>query len=320
MFDFRFLHVGLGHLDSLRRYEYYLAARLGLRPGMRALDAGCGVGGPLRNMARFSGARVTGVTISPYQVRLANQFLAREHLDKDAHGRPNCHVELGDFMNLRQFADGEFDAVYAIEATCHAGDRERCYRELARVAKPGAIVALYEWVLTDLFDAKNSAHWKAREDIKIGSGLPNVLTARACCDAFAASGLDVLEVRDLVHDDEIVHVSRVPWYHQLSHPVSLQGLAASRFGRTILHRLLSVLETLRLAPHGTVASHDVLIQAADGLVAGGEMKIFTPCYLMVGRKPSHDQWRARCAEIDGTLASQAAVNLKASSSSSQRQN
>jgi sterol 24-C-methyltransferase len=36
---------------------------------MKVLDVGCGVGGPARNIARFSRADVTGVTINDYQVK-----------------------------------------------------------------------------------------------------------------------------------------------------------------------------------------------------------------------------------------------------------
>ena len=39
-----------------RRHEYYLAARLGIQPSDSVLDCGCGIGGPLRNLGRFTGA------------------------------------------------------------------------------------------------------------------------------------------------------------------------------------------------------------------------------------------------------------------------
>jgi sterol 24-C-methyltransferase len=60
---------GEGFVESIKRAEYHLCSRLGMKPGMRALDVGCGVGGPMRNMAIHSGAQIDGVTINQYQVR-----------------------------------------------------------------------------------------------------------------------------------------------------------------------------------------------------------------------------------------------------------
>ena len=36
---------------------------------MKALDVGCGVGGPMRTIACTSGAEITGITINQYQVQ-----------------------------------------------------------------------------------------------------------------------------------------------------------------------------------------------------------------------------------------------------------
>lgn len=60
---------GEGFVESIKRAEYHLCSRLGMKPGMRALDVGCGVGGPMRNMAIFSGAQIDGITINEYQAR-----------------------------------------------------------------------------------------------------------------------------------------------------------------------------------------------------------------------------------------------------------
>ena len=62
--------------ESMRRHEQYLALRLGLGAGSRVLDAGCGVGGPARTIARFSGAAVTGAIINALQVALGTQLNA----------------------------------------------------------------------------------------------------------------------------------------------------------------------------------------------------------------------------------------------------
>ena len=40
--------------------------------------------------------------------------------------------------------DATYDAVYQIEATCHAPDAVGCYSEIFRVLKPGGVFASYE--------------------------------------------------------------------------------------------------------------------------------------------------------------------------------
>ena len=54
-FHFGPRHKNEGFGQSIARAEMYLAMRLGLKPKMKVLDVGCGVGGPMREIARFSG-------------------------------------------------------------------------------------------------------------------------------------------------------------------------------------------------------------------------------------------------------------------------
>ncbi|KAK8962640.1 Cycloartenol-C-24-methyltransferase [Platanthera guangdongensis] len=39
--------------ESIKRHEHFLALQLGLKRGMKVLDVGCGIGGPLREISRF---------------------------------------------------------------------------------------------------------------------------------------------------------------------------------------------------------------------------------------------------------------------------
>jgi 2-polyprenyl-3-methyl-5-hydroxy-6-metoxy-1,4-benzoquinol methylase len=50
--------------SAIARHEYFLAGRLGVKKGSRVLDCGCGIGGPMRNIARFTRAKITGVTLN----------------------------------------------------------------------------------------------------------------------------------------------------------------------------------------------------------------------------------------------------------------
>ena len=60
-FHFSRFYKGEGFYQSLARHEHYLAAQMQLRPGMRVLDVGCGVGGPAREIATFADVNIVGV-------------------------------------------------------------------------------------------------------------------------------------------------------------------------------------------------------------------------------------------------------------------
>jgi sterol 24-C-methyltransferase len=63
-FHFAYQLPGETFQHAIRRHEYYLAGRLGVKAGDKVLDCGCGIGGPMRNIARFTRAKVTGVTLN----------------------------------------------------------------------------------------------------------------------------------------------------------------------------------------------------------------------------------------------------------------
>ena len=118
---------------SLVRHEHYLAHKLGLGPGMVVADLGCGVGGPLLEIARFSGARIVGVNSNAYQLEHARKYAGEAEL---THLAEFMHC---DFLEV-DAPDGSFDAVYSIEATCHAPDKISIYGEVFRLAEAGGVL------------------------------------------------------------------------------------------------------------------------------------------------------------------------------------
>lgn len=66
---------------------------MSLRPGMRVLDVGCGVGGPAREIVKFTGVdHITGLNLNEYQVSRANNYAQREGLSE------RLDFVQGDFM------------------------------------------------------------------------------------------------------------------------------------------------------------------------------------------------------------------------------
>lgn len=186
------------------------------------------------------------------------------------------------------FPDNSFDAVYAIEATVHAPTLEGIYSEIFRVLKPGGTFGVYEWLMTDEYDNDNLHHREVRLGIEQGDGISNMCKVSVALDAMKAAGFELLMNRDLAAGDH-----ELPWYwplagelRYLQTPFDLFTVVRmTHWGRTIAHGFAGLMESLKLAPAGTKKTADSLAWAADCLVAGGREHLFTPMYLMVGRKP-----------------------------------
>lgn len=261
---------------SIARHEHFLALRLGLKPGMKVLDVGCGVAGPAMEIARFSGASITGINNNEYQVSRAEAHI------KNAGLEGLINIVKGDFMHI-PYPDDSFDAIYAIEAVCHAPDKIGIYTELFRVMKPGASFACYEWCLTDKFDFNNSEHRELKENIEVGDGLPDIDSTQQVLDALRKVGFEIVEEKDLAVPDQI---NPIPWYDPFAPSYfSLSGIKVTQFGINVTHTTLNVLEKVGLLTKGTTATHSMLIRAQKGLVKGGRTGSFTPMYYFQVTKP-----------------------------------
>ncbi|XP_066333277.1 cycloartenol-C-24-methyltransferase 1-like [Miscanthus floridulus] len=161
-----------------------MALQLGLKKGMKVLDVGCGIGGPLIEIARFSSALITGLKNNDYQISRGKELIFSAGLSEQ------CSFLKGDFMNM-PIADNTFDAAYAIDATCHAPDAQGVYSEVYRVLKPGQCFALAEWRLTDRFDPNNAKHLTIKAEIELGDGLPDIRTTRQCVQAMKDAEFEV---------------------------------------------------------------------------------------------------------------------------------
>ncbi|CAL9594786.1 Demethylrebeccamycin-D-glucose O-methyltransferase [Streptomyces sp. enrichment culture] len=133
--------------EAAGRLTDLVAGKLGLAPGHAVLDVGCGIGTPGVRVARTTGTRVTGVTISRTQVDRANELAAAEGLSDRA------TFQHADAMDL-PFPAESFDAAFALESIIHM-DRVKALRSIRDVLRPGAALAL-----TDVFQRAEPAPGK----------------------------------------------------------------------------------------------------------------------------------------------------------------
>jgi len=246
---------------------------------MKVLDVGCGVGGPARAIARFSETHVTGLNNNAYQLERARTITAEA----------GCEANLSwvkcDFMHM-PFDDCTFDAIYQIEATAHAPDKAACYKEIFRVLKPGGLFGSYEWCLTDKYDPENPEHRAIKKGIEEGDGLPDISTCDQVVSAMEEVGFEVLD-----REDRVVNpvYSDLPWYHALEPKYwPLSNFTQTTLGRYAVHFLVSILEKVGLAPRGSLQVQLFLETAADSLVRGGQLGIFTPTFFTLARKPAKE--------------------------------
>lgn len=78
--------------QAVARHEHYLAHVMGMKEDMKVLDVGCGVGGPAREMVKFTGANIVGLNNNDYQIERATHYAEKEGL---AH---KLSFVKGDFM------------------------------------------------------------------------------------------------------------------------------------------------------------------------------------------------------------------------------
>ena len=182
---------GMSITSALDFYVHRLALLMGLRPGMRVLDVGCGVGGPAREVARLVGCEVVGVTINQYQVDRATELTLREGMGRW------CTFIRADFMKLDEvFPEDCFDAALACEATCHAPDLANVYAQVARVVKPGGVFGFTEELLWDKenggrWEEANERHRGIRNKIEVGGGMASLQSVSVARDSLRKAGFEI---------------------------------------------------------------------------------------------------------------------------------
>ena len=120
------------NLDQAQENKLDLICRkLGLQPGQRVLDLGCGWGTFAKFAAERYGVHVTGVTVSPSQVELGTEMC--KGLDVE--------IRLQDYRDVNE----KFDHVVAIGLTEHVGyQNHRIFMEtVARCLKDDGLFLLH---------------------------------------------------------------------------------------------------------------------------------------------------------------------------------
>ncbi len=125
--------------------------------GAKVLDVGCGVGGTSRYLAKkMPNAEVTGITLSPNQVKRATELAEEQNV-------PNAKFTVMNALEM-DFPDNSFDIVWACESGEHMPDKEAYINEMMRVLKPGGKYVMATWCQRD--DRQVPFDEKDKRDLK----------------------------------------------------------------------------------------------------------------------------------------------------------
>ena len=125
----------------------YFAESMGIRDGMRVLDAGCGVCGPAVGLAKMHAITVEAITISEVQVAKSRQYVSDNGLES------RIRVTKGDFADLTElYPANSFDLVYFLETLGYANDLRAVLQGVARMLKQGGAVYVKDFFLVPILD------------------------------------------------------------------------------------------------------------------------------------------------------------------------
>ncbi len=231
--------AGAATLEEAQDAKHELICRkLGLAPGMRVLDIGCGWGGFAAYAARHHGVHVTGITLSPAQAAFARERT------QDL----SCHIRLVDYRDV----DGLFDRILSVGMFEHVGppNYAQYFDTVARCLVPDGLFLLH--TIGGLTSETTSDPWITRH-VFPGTVLPSAAQITR-----AIEGRFTLE--DWHNFGADYDRTLMAWYHaldaawpslahaELRHGTRADGLTAAdtdRLYRTWRYYLLTCAGTFR---------------------------------------------------------------------------
>jgi ubiquinone/menaquinone biosynthesis C-methylase UbiE len=129
-----------------------LAEQMELRPGLRLLDVGCGVGGPARYFAAEHVCRVLGVDLTDEFVKVADSLTKMLKLEHLAEFRQGSALALPSDIET-------FDRAYMIHVGMNIADKAGVFREVKRVLKAGGLFAIFDVMRTTDGELRYPVPW-----------------------------------------------------------------------------------------------------------------------------------------------------------------
>jgi len=181
------------HIESIINMNDFVGRILDIhlkdKQAKKILDAGCGIGGTAIYLAKkFHNINFIGITIVSEHIEMA-KILAKKNKVIF-----NTDFILKDFINT-DFPSNHFDAIYFVESSCYAFNKQILLREMYRILKPEGVLVIIDVFRTDIQlnpFLKNIYIWFCK-----GWGLKNLIKLTEFKDFLKTEGFHEIETRDL---------------------------------------------------------------------------------------------------------------------------
>jgi MPBQ/MSBQ methyltransferase len=134
-----------------------IAAQMDLRPGMRLLDIGSGIGGPARYFASVHGCHVTGVDLAPEYVRTARAISILVGVSASVQFEQGSATEL-------PFEDHSFDGAYMLHVGMNIQDKVKLFRAVKRALRGTAVFAMFDVMRIGPGELQFPLPWASKPD------------------------------------------------------------------------------------------------------------------------------------------------------------
>lgn len=163
--------------------SHELAAAAGLQPGMRILDAGCGLGGACRMLAEEYGCDVTGIDITGDYIRTAQQLSTLTGLQHAT------RFVQGSVLAL-PFNNNSFDIVWTQHVQMNIADKKTLYTEIERVLTSGGRFIYYDILSHDHLPVHFPVPWAA------DASMSSLITSQQLHTLLHDTGFQRIQVKD----------------------------------------------------------------------------------------------------------------------------
>lgn len=253
---------GKGIIANQNLFEKQMMKEIGVQPGMKVLDVGCGRGRVAAHVCQETSAEVYGINIDAEQIKNAIENAKRRRMDN------KLHFVRQSYNDPFPFEDNFFDAMYNIQAFTYAKNYDDLFRETFRVLKPGAKFSILDWFVYDKFDPKNPEHQQIMAQVKPLIGAVHDPTPKEMTDALERVGFKILKNQNAS-------------IHGVQYPLIDQADKYFNFFRKIIDFLVD----WRILPKHLKILFERLTKDGQAFVMGDKMGLFTSVHQIIVQKP-----------------------------------